>query len=140
MIYIGVKRPLHVIIGNKVIYMQLIAVAIGGFFGAILRFIISSQWNSTLGTFLVNIVGSFCLAWLFTYFASNKNLSKTLVTGIGTGFLGAFTTFSTFSVESLQLLSSSIIVGGLYIISTVFIGLQFSYLGYTVAKTRKEEN
>lgn len=120
--------------------MQLIAVAIGGFFGAILRFIISSQWNSTSGTFFVNIVGSFCLAWLFAYFARNKKLSKTLVTGIGTGFLGAFTTFSTFSVESLLLLSSSMVIGGLYIISLVLVGILFSYLGYTVASIRKEEN
>lgn len=120
--------------------MQLIAVAIGGFLGAILRFIVSSHLTSTLGTFIVNIIGSFCLAWLFTYFASNTKLSKTVVTGIGTGFLGAFTTFSTFSVESLNLLSSSIIFGGLYIFSTVFCCLLFSYLGYTVASIRKDAN
>ncbi|QDQ02759.1 fluoride efflux transporter CrcB [Lysinibacillus fusiformis] len=84
-----------------------LAVGIGGFFGAVSRYSISLFLTNTgsfpIATLSINLVGCFCLAWLFTTFANRTPL----VLGIGTGFLGAFTTFSTFSVETLLLLENN---------------------------------
>lgn len=79
-------------------------VAIGGFFGAMSRFGLSNwikgRYPSTfpLATFIVNLVGSFLLGLIF-----GANLENTWRLLLGTGFMGAFTTFSTFKLESIQL-------------------------------------
>ncbi|MET4559551.1 CrcB protein [Lysinibacillus parviboronicapiens] len=84
-----------------------LAVGIGGFFGAIARYgmslLIPNTGNFPIATLTINLIGCLCLAWLFTTFAHRTPL----VLGIGTGFLGAFTTFSTFSVETLLLLENN---------------------------------
>ena len=87
----------------------IVAVGIGGFLGATSRFMIST-WiqkltvsNFPFGTLSVNILGSFLMGFLFMYF-SNINLSLYQKLIFTTGFLGALTTFSTFSLETLNLL------------------------------------
>jgi CrcB protein len=86
-----------------------IAVGFGGFLGAILRFMVSGYINRVfsnpipLGTLGVNILGSFLIGFLFLYF-QHINISTTLKSLIITGLLGAFTTFSTFSWETLLLI------------------------------------
>ncbi|SIR53220.1 fluoride efflux transporter FluC [Domibacillus enclensis] len=72
-------------------------VAIGGFFGAVSRFWVSNQLNKQsfpFGTLLVNILGAFFLGLLV---GSDPGESEQLL--FGTGFLGAFTTFSTWMFE-----------------------------------------
>ena len=85
-------------------------VALGGACGASLRFYISQLVLNWLGkgfpfaTLMVNIVGSFTMGLLYQLIEQNilsVNVHRTL---IGVGFLGAFTTFSTFSLDSLLLL------------------------------------
>ncbi|WP_062197278.1 fluoride efflux transporter CrcB [Massilibacterium senegalense] len=83
--------------------IEVIMVAIGGFFGAMLRFFISQKWNAgkrnlPIGTLFVNTVGSFLLG-----IVTGLAVSNTLSLLLATGFLGAFTTFSTFYVELFQL-------------------------------------
>lgn len=79
-------------------------VGAGAFFGAISRFIISRAINSRdvtkipFGTLAVNLLGSFLLGTLLASNASNEFLLFA-----GTGFLGAFTTFSTMKLELVQL-------------------------------------
>ncbi|MGR9049652.1 fluoride efflux transporter CrcB [Halobacillus faecis] len=83
---------------------KLMLVGAGGFIGAILRYGISQWINkrtvSTLpvATLFVNLLGSFILGIL-----TGLDLSKFWVLFLGTGILGAFTTFSTFKLESVQL-------------------------------------
>ena len=113
--------------------MQIVSVAFGGFIGAILRYLLSNIIMSPISTFTVNIVGSFLLAWLLTSTAQKLKLSPNITLGLGTGLLGSFTTFSTFSVDVLNLSSTSIALATLYIVGTIFTGLLFSYLGYKVA-------
>ncbi|EAJ8404268.1 CrcB family protein [Campylobacter jejuni] len=62
-------------------------------------------YSISFGTLFVNVLGSFIIGLLFSY-AQNKGLSPLLKSFISTGFLGAFTTFSTFSYENLLLLQS----------------------------------
>ena len=85
---------------------QVMIVAIGGAIGAALRFALG-QWIDSAefpwSTFIVNISGSFLLGLLSIY-AINSGLSNDLMLFFGTGMLGAFTTMSTFSVETLGLI------------------------------------
>ncbi len=90
----------------------LLAVGTGGFIGAILRFLISG-WVQRLfptlfpvGTLSVNILGSFIIGFMALYFESVvAPHQKALVI---TGMLGALTTFSTFSLETLTMLQGGL--------------------------------
>lgn len=91
---------------------NLLAIAVGGAFGAVGRFA-SSQWIYGLlgrsfpyGTLFVNFIGSFIMGvlaiWLIERFSAGPELRAFLLIG----FLGSFTTFSTFSLETVNLLSN----------------------------------
>jgi CrcB protein len=90
------------------IMLALIYVGIGGFIGAVFRFLLSSTLQGSakfpLGTLGVNILGAFTLS--FITYAGEKTLamSSTSRLFLAVGLLGAFTTMSTFSLESFKLL------------------------------------
>ncbi|MGV2874842.1 CrcB family protein [Macrococcus capreoli] len=73
-------------------------VAIGAPFGAMLRYFMSQKINGRfpLGTLLINLCGACCLGIVARF-------DQTTMLLLGTGFLGSFTTYSTFNVEVLQL-------------------------------------
>ena len=82
-----------------------LAVAVGGALGAMLRFWVSESMPSEsfpYGTMTVNLVGSVLLGVLTAAVAVNT-LSETQALLFGTGLLGAFTTMSTFSIETATL-------------------------------------
>ncbi|MBY0097356.1 fluoride efflux transporter CrcB [Mesobacillus maritimus] len=117
--------------------MKLFLVGLGGFFGAISRFMIGEWLHSDngfpLGTLGVNLLGCLVLGW-FLAFAKQKGLRGETVLLIGTGFLGSFTTFSTFSVETVNLLTAGrILVALLYVLLSVFVGIILSFLGFKLA-------
>lgn len=91
--------------------LNLLVIGLGGFLGAIFRALFSSfvtkiaPQSPTLGTLLVNVLGSFLIGALFAY-AQNKGISPLFKSFASTGFLGALTTFSTFSYENFLLLQS----------------------------------
>ena len=109
--------------------MLILMIALGGAFGAVARYGLSGWVHSHLdttfpmGTLAVNILGSFLLGLslpLFESLAWSADL-RTLVT---IGFLGAFTTFSTFSYEAVVLLEGGEWTrGGLYMGSSLLLGL-----------------
>lgn len=116
-----------------------LAVGIGGFLGAVSRYNLSLLFPNTGGfpvtTLCINIIGCFFLAWLFTAFPKRFPI----VLGIGTGFFGAFTTFSTFSLETLLLLQDhQWIQALLYCLISVVGGLICAWLGHNLAKGRIE--
>ena len=97
---------------------QLIAIAVGGAVGSLMRFLIASAVNQRLqgpnlapmfplGTLLVNTIGCFLIGLMFIFlqqrFAS-QGLYDLLRSLVIIGILGGFTTFSTFSLETLQLM------------------------------------
>ena len=118
--------------------MNLLFVMIGGFFGAISRFALG-EWIHTsngfpLGTLFINLIGCFFLGWFLTFVSQKKKIRPELTLLIGTGFVGSFTTFSTFSVETLTLLQQGLIFQGLlYVLTTTILGLGLTYLGRKVA-------
>ncbi|MFD2129769.1 fluoride efflux transporter CrcB [Pseudogracilibacillus auburnensis] len=84
--------------------IQLLFVAIGGFFGSIIRFFISNRLNKHFfGTWIANISGSILLAILLRYYLTGT-IPDYLWLLLGVGFCGAYTTFSTFGNETIQLL------------------------------------
>ncbi len=90
---------------------QIIAVALGGSFGAVFRFLVSTgiyQWlgrGFPYGTLVVNIIGSFLLGLLTEALIVQKVIfAHDYRAAILVGFIGAFTTFSTFSLETVYLL------------------------------------
>lgn len=89
-------------------------VGVGGFFGAITRYLVSIEVNRTFtaltgiaapyGTAFVNISGSFLLGLFAGLALRHIDTTHELYLLIGVGFFGAYTTFSTFSTESITLL------------------------------------
>ena len=90
----------------------LLAVGAGGFLGALARFAVHEGMARLvgtavpIGTLAVNVVGSFALGVLVGL-AELTDLSPTIRLGVGVGVLGAFTTFSTFSVDTLSVAARS---------------------------------
>lgn len=115
-------------------------VAIGGALGAGGRFLlggwIQSQFGSQfpLGTFIINISGSFLIGVVLG-FADKGVLSTNARLLLATGILGGYTTFSTFSFETMSLLISG--DNGIAILNTVgqtVIGLIAVYSGFTLVR------
>ena len=91
---------------------QLLAIAIGGAVGAVLRFIVSTSVHRVMGkdfpygTLTVNVLGCLLMGFLFIMLVERQISSIELRSGLLFGVLGAFTTFSSFSFETLALLES----------------------------------
>lgn len=84
-----------------------IYVGVAGFFGSIARYAISgavSRVNESFpwGTFVVNITGSFALGFLVAAFAHRFVVHADLRVAVTVGFLGAYTTFSTLTLETFE--------------------------------------
>ncbi|MFI8686993.1 fluoride efflux transporter CrcB [Rossellomorea sp. NPDC077527] len=119
--------------------MVYIFVGAAGMAGALFRYCLGifseGLWDFTfpLGTFLANMIGSFMLGLFTTYFIQTKKVSPKAATAIGTGLIGSFTTFSTFSVETVNLLSHShVLLALVYVVGSASGGLMMSWAGYTV--------
>ncbi|MFD0049738.1 fluoride efflux transporter CrcB [Actinomycetes bacterium NPDC127524] len=113
---------------------HLAIVGLGGFFGAISRYSLSKFINGKhsssipYGTMAVNLSGAFLLGFIT---GSQANLTVTLL--LGTGFMGAFTTFSTLKLEIIQLhMKKYKKVLILYIVITYGAGIFLAYLGYHI--------
>lgn len=113
-------------------------VGLFGIIGALLRYAIGNWaghwWPSSTfptGTLIINLTGCLLLGWFSTWAASKPGLPAWFRTGFGTGFVGAYTTFSTFSVETVTLMQADQIgLAALYVLSSFIGGLAFAGLGY----------
>ncbi len=92
--------------------LLILSIATGGSIGAIFRFLISYYMHRLLGnnfaygTLTVNILGSFIIGFLYLYF--EQTISPNLKAMLVTGMLGALTTFSTFSLETILILQEGL--------------------------------
>lgn len=121
--------------------MTLFAIGTGGFLGAILRYLLSKQvqqlflGNFPYGTLTVNALGSFILGFLSYYLLENMMINDELRMGLTVGCLGAFTTFSTFSYETLVFLQAGDYVKmSINVLSNVLICIILCAAGLQLAK------
>lgn len=102
----------------------------GGFIGSNLRYFTGkfvhklSGTSFPVGTFAVNIIGSLLFGLLFFISTENENITDQTKLFLGTGLLGAFTTFSTFSYETVSLFRQGMGVhAGLNILLNLVLGI-----------------
>lgn len=111
----------------------IMSVSIGGFLGGITRYELSVLLGSD-GILYANLIGSFLLAFITYYFIERGLLAAWLNAGIGTGFIGAFTTFSSLATTIVKLESQGIIASIGYFLVSSFGGLALALLGFILAR------
>ena len=121
--------------------LSIAAIAVGGGCGSVARFLVAREMERLFGNFLpygtliVNVLGSLALGWLATVFLARPEINIALRLGIAVGFLGAFTTFSAFSFESVQLmLNGAVWRAALNVAANTVVCLGMCYLGMQLAR------
>ena len=120
--------------------LKLIAVICGGAIGAVLRYYgaqaVSHLWGLTFpfGTLFVNLIGSLSIGIMWGI-VELGTLSPLLKIFLVTGMLGAFTTFSTFSIETVNLLrDNKIMLAVINIVVSNVLGILLAFIGYKSIK------
>lgn len=120
--------------------LNYLLVAIGGAFGALLRYQISlwfqlAQLPLSYATLLVNVLGSFFFGAMIFFIAEKAMMSEQLRLFLLVGFAGAFTTFSTFSYEMVSLMQvGQWLLALSLILANVLLSLMAFALAFYVAK------
>jgi CrcB protein len=116
-------------------------IMLGGAIGALLRFLTANGVHQLFGrslpygTLAVNVTGSFLIGVLYVYFVQRAMLDTPLAKGLLVGVLGAFTTFSTFSLDTFYLLEQGAwLKGVLNIVLNVVLCLLAVWFGVLAAK------
>ena len=117
---------------------NILLVGLGGAAGSMLRYAFAVWFKHAsfpLATFLVNIIGSFIIGLVFAYALRNENFALNWRIFLAAGICGGFTTFSAFSLESMQLLQQQRIgLFFLYVFGSILLGLTATWLGYSLMK------
>lgn len=112
---------------------NIVSVACWAFIGGCLRALMSQRLPTT-GIIIANLIGCFLLSFL-TYYVIEKGIfADWLSTGLGTGLIGAFTTFSSFAVASVQLTQKSWLTAITYFLISSIGGLAMACAGFVVAR------
>ncbi len=121
---------------------QVAVIMFGGALGALARYVLSTAImdrvgaNFPYGTLVVNVLGSFLMGFLAMLLVERIGLDPLLRLGLFVGFLGAFTTFSTFSMETLNLFEQgnhlraliNMLVNVLFSVLAVWLGVMLGKL------------
>ena len=121
--------------------MTLLLVGAGGFFGAISRYAIDGAVTQVTGgrfpwgTLLINISGSFVLGLLFALAVERTTLPESIRAPILIGFIGAYTTFSTFTLETWRLVEAGNVAAAIAnIAGSVLLGMVAIVAGLTLGR------
>ena len=120
---------------------QIIAIAIGGALGAVSRYLVIGLVTDFLGksfpygTLVVNVIGSFFIGIVYVIVVQKMHISPELKSIMVVGFLGAFTTFSTFSLEAFNFINEGLVLNAItYILSSVILCIISVWAGVSAAK------
>ncbi len=118
--------------------IHFLLVGFGGALGAMSRYAIqklsahSVQLAFPWATFVINVLGCFLIGWCFENYKERWNIETWLL--VGTGFLGGFTTFSAFGMETIALIrNGEFLTAGIYVLGSVLLGLVAVGLGIWIA-------
>ena len=118
-----------------------IVVGLGGAAGAILRWQIGVFMSYLMvpafwGTLMVNVVGSFLVGLLLMWFQEKLPISDVLRTGILVGLLGGFTTYSAFSMETVNMMMAGLYGrAGVYVAGMVAVCLMGTWAGVILGRS-----
>lgn len=120
---------------------RILAVAAGGALGAVSRYgvalLVATFWRRDfpLATLLINVSGSFILGFFSTFAAGKMSVDPMWRLFVATGFVGAYTTFSTFEYETQRLTESGAVWwGALNVVTSVIAGFAAVQLGVILAR------
>lgn len=121
--------------------LRILSIALGGALGAVARYLINISPLARLfekfpfPTFFINITGSFLIGFLLILLTDKFEVSDNLRAAIIVGFLGAFTTFSTFEMEIYGLVQErQFVTAFLYLFLSVVVGFIGVVAGVAVAR------
>jgi CrcB protein len=121
---------------RRVDVLKFVAIACGGALGALTRYWVESTVTSRLGsrfpygTLMVNVTACVILGGVLAYLSRHENLSPFWRYLIPVGFIGAYSTFSTFEFESFSLLENgAYFLSCLYLVLSVVLGLTATWVG-----------
>lgn len=121
--------------------MQLFSIALGGALGAVSRYCLGNFLSRLMGgslpygTFVINVVGCFFMGLIMTMIIERGILSAAWRLFLCVGFLGGFTTFSSFGYEALMLMQEGKITATLaYVGGSIMLGAAAALVGVTLAK------
>ncbi|NOX27712.1 MAG: fluoride efflux transporter CrcB [Gammaproteobacteria bacterium] len=120
--------------------MMIVAIAIGGALGAVLRYILvgwAQMWGAGFpyGTLLVNVMGSLMAGIVYIVLMEKLALDSAMRGFILVGLLGSLTTFSTFSLETVHLLEAGEFVkAGLNSVISIVTCISATWLGFYAAR------
>ena len=113
--------------------IPVISVALGGAIGAVLRFLVGMAVPFPMGTLVINVLGSFLIGLVWILLAARG--LQNWIPFVMMGLLGGFTTFSTFSLDTLRLIEAGrIMAAGSYVLASVFVSIAACGLGLWLAK------
>lgn len=121
--------------------MLLLYVAVGGAFGSVCRYLMVSWLNNVfgrdfpMGTFVVNILGSFLMGMTLAFIVSLLPRGRELYLLLAVGALGGFTTFSSFSYDSYMLLEKQLYAqAAAYVMGSVILSVGGFFAGMALFK------
>lgn len=119
---------------------EILIVGFGGFVGSVMRYLISLALKTVgsgfpFGTLVANVLGCFFIGFFYGLASRHLFVSPNLLLLLTTGFCGGFTTFSTFSKESLCMIQhGDYMMFALYVLGSLLLGLLAVWGGVVVAK------
>ena len=128
------STPIQAINLQTKMIKNLLLVGIGGFIGAVLRYLLYMLMKNNqpyLTTLLINIIGSLIIGIIISVSIKNGDFQNNYKLFFATGICGGFTTFSAFSLENIQLLQEGkylLSVG--YILASVILGILACFIGF----------
>jgi CrcB protein len=121
--------------------VTILLVGAGGFFGAILRYLVDSVVTQAAGatfpwgTLVINLTGSFALGLLFAVVVDKAVLPTAIRAPVLIGFIGAYTTFSTFELETYRaVVEGTWFAAGANVVGSVVAGYAALWLGIVLGR------